>query len=414
MAKKLTDRGIAALKPTPGKRVQVFDAQQPGLCVRVTASGTKTFTMVARNAEGKQLWREIGRVGVISLEDARATAREGWRRLKEGQAEPFPAVEVERKPDSFETVAESFFERVVTGKRRTAYETRRILDVYVLPRWRMMPISEIRRRDVNALLDQIEDGTFVGKNGKAMGGPVMADRTLAVIRKLFNWYATRDDDFVSPVIAGMGRTRPAELARDRFLTDDEIRAIWPQLTGNFGALVKMLLLTAGRRSKVAAMKWCDIDADGIWTLLVEAREKANAGVLPLSSMARDVIAAQPRVDGCEYIFPGRIKKPIAGFATLKRDLDARVAASLGNGDGIPHWTLHDLRRTAKTLMQRAGVRPDISERVLGHTIAGVEGVYDRHDYLKDKGDALERLAEQVQLILQPKVGNVTSNISTGE
>jgi integrase len=81
---------------------------------------------------------------------------------------------------------------------------------------------------------------------------------------------------------------------------------------------------------------------------------------------------------------------------------------------LPHWTLHDLRRTARTLMARAGVRPDISERVLGHVIAGVEGVYDRHSYEAEKRDALEKLAALVKRIVNPPPANVLPLRRAGE
>ena len=114
------------------------------------------------------------------------------------------------------------------------------------------------------------------------------------------------------------------------------------------------------------------------------------------------------------MFPSRTKTPFSGFGKSKAKLDRAVLAALKkqakNGakvEPIPNWTLHDLRRTAKTLMARAGVRPDISERVLGHVIAGVEGTYDRHSYADEKRDALEKLAEMIERILNPLPANVT-------
>ena len=121
-----------------------------------------------------------------------------------------------------------------------------------------------------------------------------------------------------------------------------------------------------------------------------------------------VVEAQPEVDGCDYVFRSRAKTPFSGFAKSKAALDRAVYKAMqdraGNGaevDPLPNWTLHDLRRTAKTLMVRAGVRPDISERVLGHVIAGVEGTYDRHSYADEKLDALEKLAAMIERILNP-------------
>jgi len=201
------------------------------------------------------------------------------------------------------------------------------------------------------------------------------------------------------------------------LSDDEIRAIWPELTktGTFGALVKTLLLTAQRRDEVAHMSRKEIGSDGIWTIPAERYKTKCANFVPLSKAALAVIAAQPTIDKSDYVFSSRAKTPFSGFSKSKAALDKAVLASMqkrakkgAKVEPIPNWTLHDLRRTAKTLMVRAGVRPDISERVLGHVIAGVEGTYDRHSYENEKRDALEKLAEMVERILNPLPSNVQS------
>jgi len=133
----------------------------------------------------------------------------------------------------------------------------------------------------------------------------------------------------------------------------------------------------------------------------------------LSKTALALIAAQPKHDDCDYVFPSRAKTPYSGFGKSKAKLDKTVFVAMkkqakkgAKVEPIPNWTLHDLRRTAKTLMARAGVRPDISERVLGHVIAGVEGTYDRHSYADEKRDALEKLATMVERIPNPLPSNV--------
>jgi integrase len=255
------------------------------------------------------------------------------------------------------------------------------------------------------MLDEIEDAN----------GPVMADRTLAYLRKAFNWYAIRDDQFSAPVVRGMGRIKPKDRARTRVLSDQEIRDIWPVLgeAGTFGALVKMLLLTAQRRDEVGQMSQKEIGDDGIWTIPAERYKTKRPNFVPLSEAAIAVIKAQPKFDDCDYVFPSRAKTPYPRSGKSKSTLDKAVLRTMQkqarNGakvEPIPNWTLHDLRRTAKTLMVRAGVRPDISERVLGHVIAGVEGTYDRYSYADEKRDALEKLAAIIERILNPLVSNV--------
>ena len=244
----------------------------------------------------------------------------------------------------------------------------------------------------------------------------MADKTLTWLRKAFNWYAGKDDKFNSPIVKGMARTKPKERARIRVLSDDELRVIWPLLAeaGTFGAMLKTLLLTAQRRDEAASMCWQEIGEDRIWTIPAERYKTKRPNHVPLSNATLTVIEAQPKIIDCNYVFPSRTKTPFSGFSKSKAALDkliqnaVEVRAVAGTTvEPLPNWTLNDLRRTAKTLMARAGVRPDISERVLGHVIAGVEGTYDRHSYADEKRDALEKLAEMVERILNPVPANIS-------
>ena len=256
--------------------------------------------------------------------------------------------------------------------------------------WGGREFTSIPRGDVAALLDNIED----------MAGPVAADNALKRVSAICTWYASRHDDYASPIVKGMRRSNTKERARDRILTDDELRAVWQAASenGTFGAFVRLLLLTGQRREKVAAMRWQDVSVDGVWTIPAEAREKGNANELPLPKAALAIIKAQPHYELNTYVFAGRGGSHYSGYSKGKLALDAKVS--------IPGWRLHDLRRTARSLMSRAGVRPDISERVLGHAIAGVEGVYDRHSYRDEKAHALKALAGLIDNILRPESAKV--------
>ena len=159
----------------------------------------------------------------------------------------------------------------------------------------------------------------------------------------------------------------------------------------------------------------EIGADGIWTIPAERYKTKCANFVPLSQAALAIIAAQPTIDGSDYVFSSRAKTPFSGFSKSKAALDKAVLVAMqkrakkgAKVEPIANWTLHDLRRTAKTLMARAGVRPDISERVLGHVIAGVEGTYDRHSYADEKREALEQLATMIERILNPQPSNVVT------
>ena len=407
MAKKRLTPATLAMKPPQTGRTEVRDTES-ALVFRITSTGARSLTVRTR-LQGEQVRFTYARpVLVENLGDARAWAHEVVEKCRKGvdpRDEDRRREREAKKKDKlrFTSVVEDFMERYA-AKNRTADETRRIFDRYVLPSWSDRLITEIGRADVNDLLDKIEDGTLKAPGGETLGGPVMADRVLAAIRKLCNWYAVRDDRFVSPIVPGMARTKPKEHARTRVLSDEEIAAMWPLLDrlGTFGGIVKTLFLTAQRRSEVAEMRRSEIDADGVWTIPAERYKTKMLVFIPLSDAARAVIEAQHVVNDSDLVFTTTGTRPFSGFSKAKIALDGLMLQAMqgrakARGEDpeqvvVPHWTLHDIRRTAKTLMMRAGVRPDISERVLGHVISGVEGVYDRHSYLEEKREALERLS----------------------
>ena len=188
------------------------------------------------------------------------------------------------------------------------------------------------------------------------------------------------------------------------LSDDELRTIWHGADGTFGDIIKIALLTAQRREKVMTMRWQEVTADGEWTIPTNKREKRTGGTLMLPKAAIEIINARPRLASNAYVFPGRASGHFNGASPCKRVLDRKLPE-------MPGWTLHDLRRTARSLMSRAGVRPDIAERVMGHAIAGVEAVYDRHEYRAEKADALRRLAALIETIVNPPVDNVVPMVA---
>src|SRR5262245_25073684 len=226
-------------------------------------------------------------------------------------------------------------------------------------------------------------------------GPVAADRALAWCSSIFTWYAARNDDYVSPIIRGMRRTSQKERARDRVLSDDEIRTVWNAAEGTFGDIVKVALLTAQRREKIVSMRWDDIAADGTWHIPNSNKcQKGTGGILVLPAMALDIIRARPCFESNPYVFPGIGQSLFKSFARAKHALDKATGE-------LPQWQLHDLRRTARSLMSRAGVQPHIAERVLGHVQTGVQGVYDRHSYREEKRHALAALADLAETIIHP-------------
>jgi integrase len=389
MRKSLTDKGVAALKPRAARYAHP-DPELRGHYVRVQSSGAKSYVAVTTDPHGKQIWATLGGTDVLTIADARAKARIAITRIREGK----PAFEVPKaKPESFEHVAEQWLKRHVHAKGlRSEGEITRLLQAHVYPAWKDRAFLDIRRSDVAALLDEVEDDH----------GARQADYTLAITRGIMNWYATRHDDYVPPIVKGMRRTNPKERARTRTLDDNEIRMVWKaaEANGTFGALVRLLLLTAQRRDKVVSMRWQDIAPDGTWTIPAEAREKGTAGELVLPKIALDIIRAQPRLGDNPHVLAGRGDGHINGYSKAKRQFDAKLP-------DMPQWQLHDARRTARSLLARAGVRSDIAERVMGHVQQGVEAVYDQYQYRDEKADALKRLAALIDAVVHPRA-NVVS------
>ncbi|MEI9916215.1 MAG: site-specific integrase [Methylovirgula sp.] len=391
----MTEEAVRKLQPTPSVQVDYFDALQPGLVLRVSYGGTKTWRALHyHKVNGKTVPRAytLGRYPTLDLKQAREKARAFLTNPE--------AAREKAAQGSFSHVLENFLRRHVDANGlRSAPEIKRSFTKYVLPKWGERPFVDIRRTDVAALLDHVEDEH----------GPRQADLVLAYLRKLFGWYEARDESYRSPIVRGMRRDKPSERRRERVLSDDEIRAFWKASDKAhlyFGPFVRLLFLTAQRRDKVASLRWDEID-DGIWTVTTEAGEKGNAGTLPLPPIALDILEAIPRIVGNPFVFPGSNPKPapINSFSQRKAELDAIMKSILPD---MAPWTLHDLRRTARSLMSRAEVRSDIAERVLGHAIVGVEGVYDRHSYGKEKADALLHLAMLISEIVKTPGKSIVS------
>jgi integrase len=393
MARQYTDIAIRNLKPAD-KRQEFSDAT-PGLYVVVEPSGFKSFAVRFRfNGKPKKL-----SLGNISLAAARKAAGDALFEVKQGR-DPTDArkqLKAQRKAveaDTLAAIAEKYF-AIECGLRRDGENltfndklrsaSRRFADIerLVLPVLGKKPISQIKRKEIVALLDDIA----------IENGETVADLTLRFLSRIFNWHAVRDEDFRSPLVKGMARTKPKERERKRILTDEEIRKVWTITEqGPFPAFVKFLLLTAARRNEGLGLTWDEIK-NGVWELPASRNKTKQPLARPLSAAALALIESQRRDSGA-LVFATN------NGGTTKAKFDAATETS--------GWTLHDLRRTARSLMSRAGVDSDHAERCLGHVIGGVRGVYDRHKYLPQMQHAYDELAALIQRIANPPKGNVTA------
>ena len=307
------------------------------------------------------------------------------------------------KPEG-ETIAgllDEFVDRYVRNRQAKRRQYQRTFECLIKPAIGSIGIYDLRRVHVIKMLDTIADEN----------GPVQADRALALIRKAFNWRATRDEHFYSPIVKGMTRSNAAERARTRILADDEIRDLWAALdmfTGpaRYPAFVRALFLTATRRREAAEMRWDEIDGD----TLTGARYKTKTDhAIPLSAEVRTLIGGRPK-DFAQrpFIYSATNgEKPFGDYSKAKKTLDKKidVLRRQSGREPMAPWTLHDLRRTARSLMSRAGVPSDYAERALGRAIPGIRSVYDHHKYLAEEKTAFEALAAQIDAILNDEAGH---------
>ena len=370
MHAKITAKTIGKMKPGD----DIGDTEIRGFSARCWDSGKITYSIRYRTRNGRKRLL-IGTHGNITADEARKIAKQRAGEIAGGID---PQAEKGVAGTTVSAVWDSYADRVLLKSKRTAEHQMRCFDRLVRPAIGDRPIYDLKRSDMVRLLDTIAD----------TNGRVMADRMMAYLGKCFRWQQVRDDDFISPIIAGMARTTEKELRRNRVLSDDEIRRLWKTTEqGVFGSLIRFLLLTGARRSEASEMTCSELHGS-VW-VLPAARNKVKVDfVRPLSGEALAIVKAFPRGNGYVFAIDG---KPLTGFSCRKRDLDKAT--------GIKDWRIHDLRRTARSLMSRAGVTQEHAEIAIGHTQPTIVETYDQYEYDTEKKEAFEKLATLVRQIV---------------
>jgi integrase len=380
---RLTAREVENAKPHATKRREISAGHGLYFVIQPRPSGARSWCVRYRHHHRTRKLT-LGSADGITLADARVLAAQALKKLASGVD---PALEARPRPkpadETFEAVATLCLTR--EAKRlRSAQRQLRSLERLAFPMLGNYPLHDIRRSDVVRLLDTIED-----KNG-----PVMADMILSTLSKVMRWHARRSDDYACPLVGGMRRSKSKERARDRILDDIELRKLWiaTEAPGSWNAFVRFLLLTAARRGEAAGMRHDEI-SNMVWTCPAERSKTKVAIVRPLSKLAQTALAQAPQIAG-GFVFTIDGKKPLNSFGRAKCTLD--------EASGVTKWTWHDLRRTSRSLMARAGVNDSVAERCLAHTIPGMRAVYDRHEYTSEMLAAYEKLATLIQNIIDPR------------
>lgn len=418
MAKALTVKTVDNLKAGTSRK-EVSDGASTGLWLVVQPSGAKSWAFRYRSPlDGKPKKLTIGPYSAFTLVKAREAAAEAQRLLAKAidpvlEKKTAKARALEPS-DRIDALLNSFIKRHVDTVMRdsTANETKRLIERHIRSRWRDRKAETVSKHDVLELLDEIIDG----------GASVTANRVFSLCRLFFNWLVARDVIAISP-ISGM-RAPVAEVARDRVLTDDEIRWLWHSTAEKtaFNAAVRTLLLTGQRRGEVKDMVEGELRLDGaapLWSLPPERVKNKTAHDVPLSPAAVAAIQAAPRIGKSSWIFTENGENAINGWSKAKTRLDAAMlaiaredAAEAGVNDVeaiiIPHWTIHDIRRTVASGLARLGVAVQVTEAVLNHrsgTVSGIVAVYQRHDYADEKRSALQKWAEFILVLNEKESAN---------
>jgi integrase len=390
MAKALTAKSVENIKPGTARR-EIPDAGCRGLYFIRQPSGRQAWAVRYRfQGTPKKLTLD----GALTLAAARKAATDALHELAQGRDPAALKFEAEataekasaaRAADTVEQWAATFIDRHAKKKTRenSWRQAVHVFNNIVLPAWQGRAVHDIKRRDVIELVE-----------GVAEDRPIMANRALGHLSKFFNWLCERDVIAASPCA---GVAHPSEEhARDRILSDGEIKALWlacDSVGDPAGACVKTLLLTGQRRSEVAGIRRSEISGD-VWSLAPSRTKNKQRHDIPLSAQALAIIEAMPEIG--DYVFTSSGTAPLSHLARTKQLLDASMKPQTP-------WVLHDLRRTAASHMAKLGIRLPVIEKCLNHssgTFRGIVGVYQRHDFAAEKRDALQRWADHVDAIVR--------------
>jgi integrase len=425
MKRKLNDRLVKSLKPAKaGTRYEVQDTTLPGFMVRVTDTGQCSYVLRTRFPGSPNANRRaIGDVGAMALTDARERAREWLALIAKGVD---PAVEAERarqaamrkQKNTFASVAEDFIEKKLPGERKGKEVAQDIRREFI-PLWGRRPISEVSRQEIRAAIE-----------AKAQTAPAQARNLLVEIKRLFAWAVDQDRYGLEASPAELLKASKIvgeRISGDRVLSDAEIFALWRtagRLPYPFGAVYRLLILTALRLNEVADTSWPEFDiAKRHWvipaTRMKGRNSKAKAHVVPLTNDILKIIEALPRFKFGAFLFSTTFgAKPVWVGDKIKKQVDARMLRTLRalarrRGDDpakvkLPHWTNHDIRRTMRTKLSELRVQEEVSEAVLAHVKQGIKGTYNQYQYFDEKRAALDLWAARLRDIIEPPAANVVA------
>jgi integrase len=337
---------------------------------------------------GRLRRHSLGTYPALSLADARDEALQTMARVATGK-DPAAERRALRNAETFGELAETYLERHAKVKKRSWKEDDRILRAELLPHWQHTPLRELRRRDVRNLVHAIA----------ARPSPIMANRTLALVRKMLNFAI--ESEWLEANPASLIPKPGAEQSRDRVLTQDEIKAFWIAVEEEPPAIrawLRLRFLTVQRGGEVLRMRWSDLDLQNKWwTIPAETTKNKLAHRVPLNPAAVTVLRDLRSSSPLQATWVCASSNPDVPVIHDAKKAIARVRRRM-NVD----FRGHDLRRTAASVMASAGVNRLVVAKVLNHVETGVTAVYDRHSYDAEKRAALDLWGRELQRILRRK------------
>lgn len=394
MAKTLTAKAVEKMRPNPDRRLEIPDGLLPGLYFIVQPSGAKSWAVRYR-AAGKPAKLTLGRFPVITLSKARERARDALEAVAKGTdpaAEKRAARAAEETvslPDTLGALCDLYIERHLKPKvRRWENNAKPEIENHIRPRLGKLATRDLTKGHVREAVRKVCDDHSV-----------QANRVLKRVKAVLNWGVA--EDLIEVNVAAGIKLPTREKPVDRVLSDGELRTIW-QATGvlKYPArdFARLLILSGQRRDDVRLMQWTEIDLEGkTWTIPADRYKSRRAHLVPLPDAMVDILEALPdREKGGYLLSLDGGEKPYANVTRPKAALDTAAE--------VTGWTWHDLRRTMRTGLSRLGIRDDIAERAIGHSVGGRLGAtYNLYDFAEEKRLALEAWAAHVQGLQSVKV-----------
>jgi integrase len=391
---KLTKRSVAGATLPAGKSdFVIWDSELPGFGVRLR--GTSKSWLIQYRVSRRQGRESLGDVRKITLEAARHVARQRFAQIELGVDPAAERAAARTAAAAAQLTLGAVADRYLASKqsvvRPSTYRAAvRHFNVHWHP-LRDRPLSEIRRADVALRLQELTK----------THGRVGTARARTNLSALFGWAMGEGLCELNPVVA----TNNPEIgiqSRARVLEDRELAAVWNACDdGDFGQIVRLLMLTGARRIEIGGLRWDELDLDtGILKIPGTRVKNGRALTLPLPAPALDILRSIPRMDGSTHVFRG------GGFTSWSEATSALRARIAATGATLQHWTLHDLRRSVRTGMGRLGVQPHIAELVLNHAKGGLEATYDRYHYEREIGQALALWADHVGAVVEKRASKL--------